>query len=61
MNTKKRKIMRILTRKKSPLNLVGKCYIEGQPLKSVSVHKDLRLFTANDLSWQESTYIYIYI
>ena len=50
MNTKKCKIMHI-TRKKSPL--VGEYFIEGQPLESVSVHKDLGLFTASDLSWNQ--------
>ena len=43
INTKKCKIMRI-TRKKSPL--VGEYNIEGQPLESVNVYKDLGLFTA---------------
>ena len=38
INTKKCKIMRI-TRKKSPL--VGEYNIEGQPLESVDVYKDL--------------------
>ena len=49
-NTKKCKIMHI-TRKKSPL--VGEYFIEGQPLESVNVHKDLGLFTASDLSWNQ--------
>ena len=40
-----------ITRKKSPL--VGEYFIEGQPLESVSVHKDLGLFTASDLSWNQ--------
>ena len=38
INTKKCKVMRI-TRKKSPL--VGEYNIEGQPLESVNVYKDL--------------------
>ena len=50
MNTKKCKIMHI-TRKKSPL--VGEYFIEGQSLESVNVHKDLGLFTASDLSWNQ--------
>ena len=27
--------------------------IEGQPLESVNVHKDLGLFTASDFSWNQ--------
>ena len=50
INTKKCKIMRI-TRKKSPL--VGEYNIEGQPLESVNVYKDLGLFTASNLSWNQ--------
>ena len=50
MNTKKCKIMHI-TRKKS--HLVGEYFIEGQPLESANVHKDLGLFTASDLSWNQ--------
>ena len=40
-----------ITRKKSPL--VGKYKIEGQPLESVNVYKDLGLFTASNLSWNQ--------
>ena len=36
------------TSKKSPL--VGEYFIEGRPLESVNVHKDLGLFTASELS-----------
>ena len=52
INTKKCKIMPI-TRKKSPL--VGDYNIEGQPLESVNVllYKDLGLFTASNLSWNQ--------
>ena len=50
INTKKCKIMRI-TRKKSPL--VGEYKIEGQPSKSVNEYKDLGLFTASNLSWNQ--------
>ena len=50
INTKKCKIMRI-TRKKSPL--VGEYNIEGQPLESVDVYKDLGLFTTSNLSWNQ--------
>ena len=50
INTKKCKIMRI-TRKKSPL--VGEYTIEGQPLESVDVYKDLGLFTTSSLSWNQ--------
>ena len=50
INTKKCKIMRI-TRKKSPL--VWEYNIEGQPLESVNVYKDLGLFTASNLSWNQ--------
>ena len=50
INTKKCKIMRI-TRKKSPLTRVYN--IEGQPLVCVNVYKDLGLFTASDLSWNQ--------
>ena len=50
MNTKKCKIMRI-TRKKSPL--VGEYNIEGQPLEKFNVYKDLGLFTASNLSWNQ--------
>ena len=48
--TKKCKIIRI-TREKSPL--AGECNVEGQPLKGVNVYKDLGLFTASDLSWNQ--------
>ena len=47
INTKKCKFMRI-TRKKSPL--VEEYNIEGQPLESDNVYKDLGLFTAGNLS-----------
>lgn len=47
IHTKKCKIMRI-TRKKSPLD--GEYNIEGQPVESVDVYKDLGLFTASNLS-----------
>ena len=50
INTKKCKIMRI-TRKKSPL--VGEYNIEGQPLESVDVYKELGLITAGNLSWNQ--------
>ena len=40
-----------ITRKKSPL--VGEYNIEGQPLESVNVYKDLGLFTASNLSWNQ--------
>ena len=50
INTKKCKIMRI-TRKKSPL--VGEYNIEGQPLESVDMYKDLGLFTTSNLSWNQ--------
>ena len=50
INTKKCKIMRI-TRKKSPLG--GEYNIEGQPSECVNVYKDLGLFTASDLSWNQ--------
>ena len=50
INTKKCKIMRI-TRKKSPL--VGEYNIEGQPLESVDVYKELGLITASNLSWNQ--------
>lgn len=41
-----------MTRKKSPL--AGQYNIEGQPLESVNVYyKDLGLFTASDLSWNQ--------
>ena len=50
INTKKCKIIRI-TRKKSPLT--GVYNIEGQPLECVNVYKDLGLFTASNLSWNQ--------
>ena len=50
INIKKCKIMRI-TRKKSPL--VGVYNIEGQPLESVDVYKELGLITASNLSWNQ--------
>ena len=37
-----------LTREKSPL--IGEYNMEGQPLESISVYKDLGLFTACNLS-----------
>ena len=37
-----------LPREKSPL--IGEYNMEGQPLESISVYKDLRLFTACNLS-----------
>ena len=40
-----------ITGKKSPL--VGEYNIEGQPLESVNVYKDLWLFTASNLSWNQ--------
>ena len=40
-----------ITRKKSPL--VGVYNIEGQPLESVDVYKDLGLFTTSNLSWNQ--------
>ena len=50
IDTKKCKIMRI-TRKKSPL--AGEYNIEVQPLESVDVYRDLGLFIASDLSWDQ--------
>ena len=50
INAKKCKIMRI-TKKKSPL--VREYNVEGQPLESVNVYKDLGLFTASDISWNQ--------
>ena len=40
-----------LTREKSPL--IGEYNMVGQPLESISVYKDLGLFTACDLSWNQ--------
>ena len=40
-----------ISRKKSPL--VGEYNIEGQPLESVNVYKDLGLFTVSNLSWNQ--------
>ena len=37
-----------LTREKSPL--IGEYNMEGQPLESITVYKDLGLFTACNLS-----------
>ena len=45
-----KKTMRI-TREESPL--IGECNMEGQPLESISVYKDLGLFTTCDLSWNQ--------
>ena len=40
-----------ITRKKSPL--AGEYNIEGRPLECVNVYRDLGLFTASDLSWNQ--------
>ena len=40
-----------ITRKKSPL--AGEYNIEGQPLECINVYKDVGLFTATDLSWNQ--------
>lgn len=40
-----------ITRKKAPL--VGEYNIEGQPLECVNFYKDLGLFTASGLSWNQ--------
>ena len=50
VNTKECKVMRI-TRKKSPL--VGEYNIEGKLFECANVYKDLGLFTAGDLSWNQ--------
>ena len=40
-----------ITREESPL--IGENNVEGQPLESISVYKDLGLFTTCDLSWNQ--------
>ena len=50
MSIKIYNLMRI-TRKKSLL--VGEYNIEGQPLESANVYKDLGLFTVSNLSWNQ--------
>ena len=40
-----------ITGEESPL--IGENNMEGQPLESVSVYKDLGLFTTCDLSWNQ--------
>ena len=40
-----------ITREESPL--IGENNMEGQPLESISVYKDLGLFTTCDLSWNQ--------
>ena len=40
-----------ITREESPL--IGEYNMEGQPLESISVYKDLGLFTTCDLSWSQ--------
>ena len=48
VNTKKCKIMRITMK-----NSAGEYNIKGQPLECVNVYKDVELFTASDLSWNQ--------
>lgn len=40
-----------ITREESPL--IGECNMEGHPLESISVYKDLGLFITCDLSWNQ--------